>query len=67
MPYCGTIRLNGFKPTDIKGILWGDNSRRQSAPRDVAMEVAREMALASSTIFVFQVGNTTMHEVKLKM
>ena len=33
--------------------LWGDNSRRQGAPRDVTMGVARETALASSTIIVF--------------
>ena len=30
--------------------LWGDNFR---APRDVTMGVARETALASSTIIVF--------------
>ena len=33
---------------------------------DVTMEIARETALASSTIFVIQVENTNIHEVKLE-
>ena len=36
------------------------------ATRDVTMGVARETALASSTIFLFYMENTDIHELKLK-
>ena len=36
-------------------------------PRDVTMGVARETALASSTIIVFQVENTNIQGAKLKV
>ena len=42
-------------------ILWGDNSG-QGAPRGVTMGWACEIALASSNIVAFYVGNTTVAE-----
>ena len=47
--------------------LWSDDSRHQGAPRDVTEGVARATALALITIFVLQVKNTDIQEVKLKL
>ena len=45
----------------------GDNSRRSEAPRDVMMVVAHEMLSPRAQYSYFEMEDTYIHEVKLKL
>ena len=78
MFYCGKIIFIWFNHVDIIGVKQCSTSAASLDDRyceatipigecDLTMGAAHETALASSTIFVFQVENFNIHGVDLKM